>query len=112
MAVKASQFDSKLIDELLKDCKTPEDILGQAGLVKQITKALIERSLNAELSTHLGYEKHGQNDQGNGNARNGYTPKTLKGEQGDIELDIPRDRASTFTPKLVPKHQTRLEGFD
>jgi putative transposase len=112
MAVKASQFDSKLIDELLKDCKTSEDILGQAGLVKQLTKALIERSLNAELSTHLGYEKHGQSADSSGNARNGYTPKTLKGEQGNMELDIPRDRDGSFSPKLVPKHQTRLEGFD
>jgi putative transposase len=104
MAVKASQFDSKLIDELLKDCKTSEDILGQAGLVKQLTKALIERSLNAELSTHLGYEKHGQSADSSGNARNGYTPKTLKGEQGNMELDIPRDRDGSFSPKLVPKH--------
>jgi putative transposase len=112
MATKAMQFNSKLIDELIKDCKNPEDILGDTGLLKQLTKALIERSLSAELTTHLGYEKHGQQNNASNNARNGYTPKTLKGEQGDIELDIPRDRDSTFTPKIVSKHQTRLEGFD
>jgi putative transposase len=102
----------ELIDELLKDYEAPQDILGEGGLLTEITKAVIERCLETELDTHLGYPKHGRKGNANGNLRNGRSQKSLKGEQGHIEIDIPRDRQGTFEPQLVKKGQTRLEGFD
>ena len=102
----------ELIDELLKDYETPQDILGEGGLLTEITKAVIERCLETELDTHLGYPKHGRKGNANGNLRNGRSQKNLKGEQGHIEIDIPRDRQGMFEPQLVKKGQTRLEGFD
>jgi putative transposase len=103
---------SELIDELLKEYETPQQILGEGGLLKDLTKAVIERCLETELETHLGYPKHGRKDQASRNSRNGYSQKTLKGEQGHVDIEVPRDRQSTFEPQLVRKGQTRLEGFD
>jgi Transposase, Mutator family len=102
----------ELIDELLKDYETPQDILGEGGLLKELTKAVIERCLETELDIHLGYPKHGRKGSALGNTRNGSSPKTLKGEQGHVDIEVPRDRQSTFEPQLVKKGQTRLEGFD
>src|SRR5690242_4101905 len=102
----------ELIDELLKDYPNPQDVLAEDGLLKQLTKAVIERCLETELDTHLGYAKHGRHGNAAGNTRNGTSQKTMKGEQGQIELDVPRDRQGTFEPHLVKKGQTRLEGFD
>ncbi|GAC1691394.1 MAG: IS256 family transposase [Ktedonobacteraceae bacterium] len=102
----------ELIDELLKDYERPQDILGEDGLLKELTKAVIERCLETELDTHLGYPKHGRKDKTIGNSRNGHSQKMLKGEQGHINLKVPRDRQSTFEPQLVKKGQTRMEGFD
>ena len=97
----------ELLDELLRDYKNPEDLLGKHGIVKQLTKELIERILEAELTDHLGYEKHDAAGRGSGNSRNGTSPKTLKTEQGDLSLEVPRDRRSDFEPVLVPKGQRR-----
>ena len=102
----------ELIDELLKKYETPQDILGEGGLLKELTKAVIERCLEAELDTHLGYPKHGRKGSARGNTRNGSSQKTLKGEQGHVEIEVPRDRQGTFEPQLVRKGQTRLEGTD
>src|SRR5690348_2171727 len=102
----------ELIDELLKDYPEPQDILDEDGLFKQLTKAVIERCLETELDTHLGYPKHGRKGNAAGNRRNGSSQKTLKGEQGHVEIEVPRDRQGTFEPQLVKKGQTRLEGFD
>ena len=102
----------ELLDELLKDYKTPEDLLGKNGIVKQLTKALIERALQAELTDHLGYDKHASAGRDSGNARNGTSAKTLKTDQGDLPLDIPRDRQSDFDPPLVPKEQRRSGVLD
>ena len=102
----------ELIDELLKDYPNPQDVLAEDGLLKQLTKAVIERCLEAELDTHLGYAKHGRHGHATGNTRNGTSQKTVKGEQGQIEIEVPRDRQATFEPQLVKKGQTRLEGFD
>lgn len=107
-----SKIDKDLVKELIKDCKTPEDFFGENGLIKSFVKSVMESALNAELTTHLGYEKHDPVGYNTGNSRNGTTPKTIKGEFGEVELEIPRDRAGTYTPQLVPKHQTRFEGFD
>ena len=81
-------------------------------MLKQLTKAVIERCLEAELDTHLGYGKHARQGNATGNRRNGHSQKTLKGEQGQVEIEVPRDRQSSFEPQLVQKGQTRLEGFD
>ena len=102
----------ELIDELLKDYPNPQDVLAEDGLLKQLTKAVIERCLETELDTHLGYTKHKRHGNADGNTRNGTSQKTMKGEQGQIEIDVPRDRQGTFEPQLVTKGQTRLEGFD
>jgi putative transposase len=102
----------ELIDELLKEYETPQDMLGEGGLLKEVTKAVIERCLESELDTHLGYPKHGRKGNSAGNVRNGHSQQTLKGEQGHIELAMPRDRQGSLEPQLVKKGQTRLEGFD
>src|SRR6202521_4202725 len=102
----------ELIDEWLKDCADPREVLAEGGLLKQLTKAIIERCLETELDVHLGYPKHGRRETSTGNARNGRSRKKLKGTQGEIEIAIPRDRQASFEPQLVQKHQTRLEGFE
>jgi putative transposase len=105
-------IDKKLIDQLLADHKKPEDIIGENGLLKQLTKAVLERALEAEISDHLGYEKHDPAGHHRGNTRNGKSRKNLKGEFGELELETPRDRKATFEPKIVAKGQTRWTGFD
>jgi len=102
----------EIIDELLKECKTQEDVFGENGLVKQFVKALAERALQAELTTHLGYEKHEAKGKNSGNSRNGASSKTVKGEFGEADITIPRDRSGTFAPQFIQKGQTRFEGFD
>src|SRR5438046_6293689 len=105
-------IDKKLIDQLLTDYKKPEDIIGENGLLKQLTKAILERALQAEMTDHLGYEKHDPAGHRRGNTRNGKSQKTLTGEFGELELETPRDRKARFDPKIVAKGQTRWTGFD
>jgi putative transposase len=105
-------IDNQLIDDLLKDYKKPEDIIGENGLLKQLTKAILERAMQAEMKEHLGYEKHDPAGHQTGNSRNGKSTKTLKGEFGRLPIDVPRDRNSSFDPKIIPKGQTRFTGFD
>ena len=100
------------LDELLRDCHKPEDLLGEQGLLKRLTKALLERVLDTELTQHLGYEKHDPAGYGSGNSRNGWSEKTLKGKNGEVTIEIPRDRKGSFEPQFVKKHQTRFDGFD
>jgi transposase-like protein len=111
MASKKSKQDA-LIDELLKDCKSSDDILGKHGLVKQLTKRLVEKTLEAELTDHLGYEPNGLQGRGSGNNRNGKSKKTVQTDSGEIQIEVPRDRNSSFEPQLVKKRQRRLKGFD
>ena len=111
MTRKKSKQDT-LIDELLEDVSDPKDILGKNGLLKQLTKRLVERSLEAELTDHLGYEPHEPKGHGTGNNRNGRGSKTVQSDTGSIDIDVPRDRNGTFEPKLIKKRQRRLEGFD
>ena len=101
-----------LIDQLLADYQKPEDLLGEHGLLKQLTKAVVERALQAEMAAHLGHDKHEPVANPAGNARNGTSRKTLKGEFGELPIEIPRDRQGSFEPQLIPKHQTRWTGFD
>ena len=101
-----------LLDELLKDYQKPEDLLGESGLLQQLTKALIERVLQGELTHQLGYEKYERGAKATPNARNGSSPKTLKSKHGTVEIAVPRDRHGEFEPQFIPKHQTHFDGFD
>src|ERR1700693_5331399 len=105
-------IDKELIDKLLADYKGPEDLIGEQGLLKQLTKALVERAMHAELTHHLGYEKSDSGGKGSGNSRNGTSTKTLKGDFGEAVIEVPRDRNGTYEPKIVPRHQRRFSGFD
>lgn len=102
----------ELIDELLSGYKDPEDIIGSSGLLKRLTKAIIERALESELTHELGYEKHSRSLVNSDNSRNGNSTKTLKTDHGDMEISIPRDRNSEFEPQIVKKGQRRFSGFD
>lgn len=105
-------INTDVIDELLKHYKTPEEILGENGLLKQLTKAVLQRALQTEMTVHLGHEKHAAVANKSGNARNGSSVKTLKGDFGNLPIDIPRDRESSFEPIIISKGQTRFAGFD
>jgi len=100
------------LDKILEGYQKPEDFFGEKGLLKQLTKGLLERMLNAELTRHLGYEKHDPAGYGSGNSRNGSSKKRIKADVGEFELAVPRDREATFEPQIVPKGQTRFRGFD
>lgn len=102
----------EVLDELLRGIKTQDDLAGPNGLLKALTKALVERALEGELTHHLGYEKNDPVGYGNGNSRNGKSRKTLKSEQGEVEIAVPRDRQGSFEPQLVRKYQTRWDGLD
>ncbi|MHB0926348.1 MAG: IS256 family transposase [Gallionellaceae bacterium] len=108
----AKALPTDLIDSLLSDYKKPEDLIGEHGLLKQLTKVLVERALEAEMAAHLGHTKSGPVTNATGNTRNGKSSKTLKGEFGELPIEIPRDRHGSFEPQLIPKHQTRWTGFD
>ena len=108
---KPKTKQDQLIDELLAGVD-PSELLGPDGLLRQLQKRAVETALEAELSDHLGYEKHDPAGRGSGNSRNGTTPKTVLTDTGTLDLDVPRDREGSFEPKLVPKHVRRLPGFD
>jgi hypothetical protein len=101
-----------LVDQLLKDYKSPEDVLGENGILKQFTKALLERAMQVEMAEHLGYEKHDVAGDNSGNSRNGSSGKTMKGDFGELPIEVPRDRNAEFESKIVPKGKTRLDGFN
>jgi putative transposase len=107
MAIK-----DELIDELLKDYRGPEDILGEHGILKELTRKILERALQAEMTHHLGYGKYAPEGRNTGNSRNGKTKKTLIGEAGELPIETPRDREGSFEPVIVRKGQKRFDGFD
>ena len=102
----------KLADSLLANYQKPEDLIGENGLLKQLTKMLVERALETEMAEHLGHSKSGDVTNATGNTRNGHSSKTLQGDFGALPLEIPRDRQGAFAPQLIAKHQTRWTGFD
>jgi putative transposase len=106
------KLPDELVDELLAGARSEEEIVGPGGLLSQLTKRLVERAMEVELTDHLGYEPHQEPAGGAGNTRNGSTPKTLVTEHGPVPIDTPRDRDGSFEPKLVRKRQRRFEGFD
>jgi putative transposase len=105
-------IDNELIDNLLKGYKKPEDLMGENGLLKQLTKQLLERAMAAEMTEHVGYEKHDVIGNNSGNSRNGKSAKTIKGSFGTMPIEVPRDRNGTYEPQIIGKHQTRFTGFD
>ena len=109
---KDKSIDNELIDNLLKNYKKPEDLIGENGLLKQLTKQLLERAMAAEMTEHVGYDKHDAIGNNSGNSRNGKSAKTIKGTFGELALETPRDRNGTFEPQIIEKHQTRFTGFD
>jgi hypothetical protein len=99
------------LDELIEG-KSAEEIAGPGGLLKQLTKALLERAMNAELTQHLGYAKHTLGGRGTGNSRNGRSRKRVQGDFGQVQIEVPRDRKGSFDPQILPKHERRFTGFD
>jgi putative transposase len=106
------RISNEVIDELLAGASTEEEIAGPGGLLAELTKRLIERAMEVELTDHVGYEPHCEPPGGAGNTRNGTSPKTLITEHGKVEIDAPRDRDGSFEPKIVRKRQRRFVGFD
>lgn len=102
----------ELLDELLKDYTKPEDLVGEGGLLKQLTKALVERCLETEIDLHLDHPKYKTEGKAKRDRRNGHSQKTIKGEFGSTAIDIPRDRNGEFEPQIIKKGQTRFDGFD
>ena len=111
MPKKTDPAVDKLLDDLVRG-KSPEEILGNEGILKQLTKRLVERALQGEMTEHLGYEKHASEGRNGGNSRNGATTKKVLTESGEVEIEVPRDRHGEFEPQLVGKRQRRLDGFD
>src|SRR5262249_25646351 len=106
------KLPDELVDELLAGAKTEEEIVGPGGLLGQLTKRLVERAMEGELTDHLGEEPHQEAPGGAGNTRNGSSAKALMTEHGPVPIKTPRDRDGSFEPQLVRKRQRRFEGFD
>jgi putative transposase len=103
---------AELLDELLGDYKSPEDLIGENGLLKELTRALVNRAMQAEMTEHLGYDNGKSAPEGQGNRRNGKRSKRVRSDQGVLEVEVPRDRNGTFAPTLIPKHAREFRGFD
>ena len=106
------EIKEALLEEILRDYKNPEDLFGKDGILKGLTKRLIEKAMEGELTHHLGYEKHSPAGDNSGNSRNGKSQKTIKGEFGEIPIEVPRDRRGDYNPQIIKKNQTRFDGFD
>jgi len=100
------------VEEALSQCKTLEDISGKNGLLKRMLKDMTEQILEAELTAHLGYEKHSPEGNNSGNNRNGKTAKTVRSDFGKVKIETPRDRNGTFEPSIVKKRQSDISEFD
>jgi transposase-like protein len=105
-------FTNEVLDEILKDYHDPDDFYGPVGIMKQLTTALVERTREAELTGHLGYENHDQGEKTNAHRRNGKNTTELRTDDGPMVIEVPRDREGTFEPQIVPKHQREFRGFD
>jgi putative transposase len=106
------RIPDEVIDQLLAGASSEQEIAGPGGLLAQLTRRLVQRAMEVELTEHLGYEPHQEPPGGAGNTRNGTSPKRLVTEHGQVEIDAPRDRDGSFEPKIVKKRQRRFEGFD
>jgi putative transposase len=99
-------IDKTMLDELTRDCKTPQDV---EKLYSQMLQHMINRSLEAEMQAHLGHERYGRSS---GNVRNGKSRKRVQSAVGELQIETPRDRDGTFEPQLLPKRQVRLAGME
>jgi putative transposase len=106
------KISDELLDSLMKNYQKPEDLIGENGLLKQLTRRLVEKALQAEMADHLGHDKHEPVTNSDSNSRNGTSQKVLKGDFGELPIAVPRDRQSSFEPQIIEKHQTRWTGFD
>jgi putative transposase len=106
------RISNEVLDELLAGASTEEELAGPGGVLAQLTKRLVERAMEVELTDHVGYEPHQEPPGGTGNTRNGSTSKMLITEHGPVQIDGPRDRDGSFKPKIVKKRQRRFQGFD
>src|SRR4030042_2124112 len=108
--------NEEIIKELLKDVDfrklTPEQITGQNGLIQQLTKKIVETAMKAEMTEHLGYRKNEKSEEQTGNARNGKSSKRVITNNGEIDIEVPRDRKAEFEPQIIKKHQKRFDLFD
>ncbi|MEX2381670.1 MAG: IS256 family transposase [Opitutales bacterium] len=106
------KIKDELIDELLANYTGPDDLVGPDGILTELKKRLINRVMDSELTTHLGYDKHERADAQKANSRNGHSPKSVRSTDGKISVNVPRDRDGDFEPLLIPKHQRHFDGFD
>ena len=106
------EISDEMLDELIGDAKTEQDIFGKGGLIKSLSKRLIERMLESEMDQHLGYEKHAVSGNNSGNSRNGKSSKQVILENGKVDISVPRDRNSEFSPQLIEKRRMRLSGAE
>ena len=111
MAEEKKPEVEELLDQLLEGL-SPEEVMGREGLMQDLQKRIMERMLEGELTTHLGYEKHAPEGRNRSNSRNGRSRKRVKTGTGEVEIEVPRDREGSFEPVLVPKGRRRLPGFD
>ena len=102
----------QILDQLDLHGMTQEELFGAEGLAKKLTSRLLNKALEAEMDTHLGYKKHSNEGDGSGNSRNGYSEKTVITGDGEAQIQVPRDRNSTFEPEIVKKHERRLPLFN
>ena len=100
-----------ILDELIGNAKTQEDLFGKDCVLKTLSKQLVERMLQGEMTHHLGYEKHALEGHHTGNSRNGKSKKTVKTGSGELEIEVPRDRKSEFEPILIEKRQSRFNAY-
>jgi putative transposase len=113
ISAKSTVVPAEVIDSLMDRVRTEGlELVGEGGVLAELTKVILERALEEERTAHLGYERGDVEGRGSGNSRNGTTPKRVLTEVGPVELDIPRDRAGTFEPRIVPKGATRLGRFN
>jgi len=105
MSERKHNVPRELLDSLLANYKTPEDLISDQGLLKQLTKLLVEKALDVEMTEHLDHDRHSAVGNESGNTRNGRSRKTLKGEFGHLPIEVPRDRHGSFEPKLIPMHK-------
>lgn len=102
----------EVLDEVLKDYSTPEDLLGKNGIMAELKQRLIEAAMEAEMEDHLAYVKNGKRAEGSDNCRNGFSSKKVISNTGQIDIQIPRDREGNYEPLILPKHKRRFDGFD
>ena len=110
--LKRTPLSDALVDEILGTAQTADDLFGQDGILRALSGRLMERMLEAELTHHLGYHKHAKQGDNSGNSRNGKTSKQVKTGNGELTIEVPRDRNGDFEPQLIKKREGRLNHLN